>query len=160
LSGQRCRRCRSRHAQPVEDFWRGVSFTYDGRGRPAWVLRDGRMITQAQMEQRERLFKAGHDPDADYVPDIDGRDATLGPIIAVERGMRGMTQRDLAALAGVTQSMVARLERGMREPSWRTFRLLLEAMRLEPVVDVREYDDQAAAQTTAPSSSSESVGGP
>jgi hypothetical protein len=53
----------------------------------------------------------------------------------------------------VTQSMVARPETGSREPSWRTFRLLLEAMALEPVVEVRP-------QTTAPSSGSESVGGP
>jgi len=143
----------------MEDFWAGVWFIYDNRGRPAWQLRDGRVITPAEMLQRERLFKAGHDPDAGSVADIDGRDATLGPIIAVERGMCEMSQRDLAAVAGVSQSMVARLERGMCEPSWRTFRLLLEAMRLAPVVDVRELDDQEDDQTTAPSSSSESVGG-
>jgi len=139
----------------MTDFWAGVQWIYN-EGRPMWLTRAGRLLTPAQMEQRERLFRAGHDPDDDYVPDINGRDATLGPIVAVERTTRNMSQRDLAAVAGVSQSMVARLERGMREPSWRTFRLLLEAMRLVPVLEVRELD----AQTTAPSSSSESVGGP
>ena len=131
----------------MEKFWEGVSFTYDGRGRPAWHLKDGRMITAAEMLQRERLFRAGHDPDADYVPDVDGRDATLGPIIAAERATRDMSQRDLAAVAGVSQSMVARMERGMREPSWRTFRLLLEAMLLVPIVDVRERDEGTGKRT-------------
>jgi len=141
--------------QDMTDFWAGVEWIYN-EGRPMWLTRDGRLITQAQMEQRERLFRAGHDPDADYVPYINGKDATLGPIVAMQRTMRNMSQRDLALVAGVSQSMVARLERGMREPSWRTFRLLLEAMRLVQVLDVRELDDQ----TTAPSSSSsESVGG-
>ena len=136
-------------------FWAGVQWIYN-EGSPRWLTKDGRLFTPTEMEQRERLFRAGRDPDAAYVPDINGKDATLGPIVAVQREMRGMSQRDLAAVAGVSQSMVARLERGMREPSWRTFRLLLEAMRLVPVLDVRELD----GQTTAPSSSSESDGGP
>ena len=136
------------HLCEMQDFWDGVWFIHDiGGGRPGWRLKDGRLITPAQMLKRERLFKAGHDPDSDYVPDLDATDATLGPIVLEERIMRNMSQRELASVAGVSQSMVARLERGMREPSWRTFRLLLEAMKLVPVIDVRDVDGDHDAES-------------
>lgn len=122
----------------MAEFWRGVTDVRDGAGRVCWRLPDGRIVTQAEMRKRELLFLAGQDADSGWSPEVDKADDILGPIVAMERVMRHMSQRDLASVAGVSQSMVARLERGVREPSWRTFRLLLEAMNLEPVVDVRE----------------------
>ena len=122
----------------MEEFWRGVKDVRDGMGRFCWLLPDGRLVSPAEMRKRELLFRAGQDPDAGWSPDVDKADDILGPIVAMERIMREMSQRELAAVAGVSQSMVARLERGVREPSWRTFRLLLEAMKLQPIVEVRE----------------------
>ena len=134
-------------------FWDGVqTILLDGDGI-AFLLPDNRLVSAAEMERRERAYKAGRDPDAAFSPDVDRVDAVLGAIVARERTVRGLSQRQLAADSGVTQSMVARLEAGSREPSWRTFRLLLAAMALEPLIEVRP-------QTTAPSSGSESVGGP
>ena len=139
-------------------FWDGVKSVWLDNGDVGFLLPDNRLLTAAQMERRERAYKAGRDPDAPASPDRDRVDDMLGAIVARERSAHGLSQRDLAAEAGVTQSMLARLESGVREPSWRTFRLLLDAMALEPVVDVRRQT--TAAQTTAPSSSSESDGGP
>jgi ribosome-binding protein aMBF1 (putative translation factor) len=134
-------------------FWDGVqTILLEGNGI-AFLLPDQRLVSVAEMDRRERAYKAGRDPDAPFSPAVDAVDHVLGAIITRERLARRLSQRQLAADSGVTQSMVARLETGSREPSWRTFRLLLDAMALDPVVHVR-------AQTTAPSSSSGSDGGP
>ena len=134
-------------------FWDGVRTILLDRGGIAFLLPDGRLISAQDMHRRERAYKAGRDPDAAFAPDVDRVDTALGAIVSRERTARGLSQRQLAADSGVTQSMVARLETGSREPSWRTFRLLLAAMALEPLVEVRP-------QTTAPSSLSVSDGGP
>ena len=135
-------------------FWDGVTSIWLDNGEWAYLLPDNRLVSSKEMERRERAYKAGRDPDAPFSPNLDRADGVLGAIVTRERTARGLSQRQLARESGITQSMVARLEAGIREPSWRTFRLLLEAMALEPVVDVRPD------QTTAPSSSSESEGGP
>ena len=134
-------------------FWDDVTTILLEGGRIAFMLPDQRVFSAAEMDRRERAYRAGRDPDAGFSADVDRIDAVLGAIVTRERIARGLSQRQLAEDSGVTQSMVARLETGSREPSWRTFRLLLEAMALEPVVEVRR-------QTTAPSSESESDGGP
>ena len=134
-------------------FWDGVRTIFLDGGGIAFLLPDQRLVSVTEMERRERAYKAGRDPDAAFSADVDRVDAVLGAIVTQERIARGLSQRQLAMDSGVTQSMVARLETGSREPSWRTFRLLLAAMALEPVVEVRP-------QTTAPSSGSESDGGP
>ena len=144
MAAARCRRV---------GFWDGVKTIWLDNGGFAYLLPDNRLVSGKEMERRERAYKAGRDPDAPFSPALDQVDGMLGAIVARERTARGLSQRQLAEDSGVTQSMVARLESGIREPSWRTFRLLLEAMGLEPVVEARR-------QTTAPSSSSVSEGGP
>ena len=134
-------------------FWDGVKTILLVEDGIAFLLPDNRLVSVTEMDRRERAYKAGRDPDASFSADVDRVDAILGAIVTRGRLARRLSQRQLGADSGVTQSMVARLETGSREPSWRTFRLLLEAMALDPVVEVR-------AQTTAPSSESESDGGP
>ncbi|MGQ0778803.1 MAG: helix-turn-helix domain-containing protein [Pseudonocardiales bacterium] len=51
----------------------------------------------------------------------------LGDALRDARVGAGLRQGEVAARAGVDQSMVSRYERGLREPSWPTFLRLLDA---------------------------------
>jgi transcriptional regulator with XRE-family HTH domain len=52
-------------------------------------------------------------------------------IIRRARELSGLSQRELARLAGTTQSVVARIERGQTSPTWDTIERLLRAAGLE-----------------------------
>jgi len=68
-------------------------------------------------------------------PELDALTGALAVQVAEERVRRGLTQAELAALCGTTQSAVARLERGARPPRLDT--LLRIANALDCELDVR-----------------------
>ena len=72
-----------------------------------------------------------------------------GALVRLARTRGGLTQRELAGLAGTSQPAVARIERGQTSPSAATLRRLLEAagfeleveLRSKPVVATHMLDD-------------------
>jgi transcriptional regulator with XRE-family HTH domain len=68
-------------------------------------------------------------------PELEALTRALAVQVEGERGRRGLTQAELAALCGTTQSAVARLERGTRPPRLDT--LLRIANALDCELDVR-----------------------
>lgn len=63
-------------------------------------------------------------------------EGALGEALRQARYDRVWSQKELAGRSGVAQSVISRLERGVRS-NWQIFCRLLEAMGLEPVVTVR-----------------------
>lgn len=63
--------------------------------------------------------------------------AQLAQQVAKERARRGLTQAELAALCGTTQSAVARLERGGRPPRLDTLLRIANALDCELEVTLR-----------------------
>jgi transcriptional regulator with XRE-family HTH domain len=55
-------------------------------------------------------------------------------LVRETRNELGLSQRQLAFRAGMTQAAVSRIERGVVSPSWRTLRELMHAMGREPVL--------------------------
>ncbi|WP_410811950.1 helix-turn-helix domain-containing protein [Micromonospora sp. 067-2] len=64
----------------------------------------------------------------------------LGATVRRQRHLRELTQRDLAELAGVSQTAVARIERGDRAPSILVLERLLAAMDVQLAVGVEPLD--------------------
>lgn len=64
-----------------------------------------------------------------------------GNLLRLGRSRRRVTQRQLAELAGVPQSTIARIESGDRQPSVPTLYRLLAALDLEPRIRLEDYDD-------------------
>ncbi|MET7877082.1 helix-turn-helix domain-containing protein [Micromonospora profundi] len=64
----------------------------------------------------------------------------LGAAVRQQRNLRELSQRQLAALAGVTQGAVAHIERGERTPSIPVLERLLAAMGLQLTVGVEPLD--------------------
>jgi len=67
--------------------------------------------------------------------------AWAGNILRVARAKTGVTQAQLAALAGVPRSTVERIEAGTRQPSLVTLGRLLAAVDLELRTRLEPYDD-------------------
>jgi len=75
----------------------------------------------------------------------------LAPLLREARTRSGLSQRDLAARAGTTQSVVGRIEAGIGSPRWETVERLLAAagfrakVVLEPITPedpvMRAYQD-------------------
>jgi transcriptional regulator with XRE-family HTH domain len=63
-------------------------------------------------------------------------DGVLGVVLRAARYDKVLSQKELAARSGVTQSVISRMERGART-NWQVFCRLLDAMDLEPVVTTR-----------------------
>jgi transcriptional regulator with XRE-family HTH domain len=57
--------------------------------------------------------------------------------VATARRARGLSQRELAALCGTTQSAIARIERGARPPRLDTLLRMAGALDCELIVDLR-----------------------
>jgi len=57
-----------------------------------------------------------------------------GELVRSTRGELGLSQRQLAFRAGMTQAAVSRIERGVVSPSFGTLRELMRAMGREPVL--------------------------
>lgn len=78
-------------------------------------------------------------------------------IVADARAKAGLSQRELARLAGTAQSVVARIESGQSSPTWQTLSTLLAAagcvMRLEierTTFDSHMLDDIARIRALSP----------
>ena len=70
-------------------------------------------------------------------PELDAVSRALAVQVAAERARRGLTQAQLAALCGTTQSAVARLERGTRPPRLDTLLRIANALDCELDVTLR-----------------------
>jgi transcriptional regulator with XRE-family HTH domain len=74
------------------------------------------------------------------------------------RRRAGLTQRELAKRAGTAQSVVARIERGLRDPSWQTLERLIAAagfslhaeLTLRPTADSHMLQDVARVLSLTP----------
>lgn len=64
-----------------------------------------------------------------------------GNILRIARAKRGLSQRQLAAAAGVAPSTVGRIEAGKVQPSLPTLAKVLAAVDLEMRIRVDDYDD-------------------
>jgi transcriptional regulator with XRE-family HTH domain len=62
---------------------------------------------------------------------------TPAQLVRETRSELGLTQRQLAYRAGMTQAAVSRIERGTVSPSFLTVRELLRAMGREPVLSAQ-----------------------
>ncbi|WP_131809544.1 helix-turn-helix transcriptional regulator [Mycolicibacterium iranicum] len=67
-------------------------------------------------------------------------DRLAGNVLKLARLERGMTQRELAAVAGVAQSTIARIESGARQPSLPLMARVLAAIDLEMRISLAPYD--------------------
>lgn len=67
-------------------------------------------------------------------------DRLAGNLLRRARADKELTQRDLAALAGVPQSTVARIEAGTQQPSLPLLVRILAAVDLEPRIALAPYD--------------------
>jgi transcriptional regulator with XRE-family HTH domain len=63
-----------------------------------------------------------------------------GNLLRVARARAGMSQRELAEVAGVQQSTIARIESGARQPSLPVLARILAAVGLEPRISLQAYD--------------------
>jgi predicted transcriptional regulator len=92
----------------------------------------------------------------------------LAPALALKdaRTRAGLTQRDLARRAETSQSVVARIEAGLTDPSTGTLAKLLAAAGFEirtelspiPVTDTHMMDDVARILSLSPEERLEEVG--
>ena len=68
-------------------------------------------------------------------------DAWAGSVLRVVRAKTGLTQRQLAAKAGVPYSTIAKIEAGARQPTHPTMAKILAAVDLSLSTRVVPYDD-------------------
>ena len=64
-----------------------------------------------------------------------------GNLLRRARAQKGLTQRQLADLAGVPQSSIAKIESGARQPTLPVLTRILVAVDLEPRIALEPYDD-------------------
>lgn len=64
-----------------------------------------------------------------------------GNLLRRARAQKGLTQRELAELAGVPQSSIAKIESGARQPTLPVLTRILVAVDLEPRIALEPYDD-------------------
>jgi len=69
---------------------------------------------------------------------MDHATETAGALLRQARVAAGLSQAELAARAGVTQSVISAYESGHRQPALRTLAALIEAADYELVIDVRQ----------------------
>ncbi|KEP42275.1 hypothetical protein LAUMK4_05701 [Mycobacterium persicum] len=68
-------------------------------------------------------------------------DAWAGNILRIARAKTGLTQRQLAAKAGVPYSTIAKIESGVRQPTHPTLAKILAAVDLALSTRLIPYDD-------------------
>ena len=64
-----------------------------------------------------------------------------GNLLRRARAQKGLTQRQLAELAGIPQSSIAKIESGARQPTLPVLTRILAAVDLEPRIALERYDD-------------------
>jgi transcriptional regulator with XRE-family HTH domain len=67
-------------------------------------------------------------------------DRLAGNLLRRARAEKDLTQRELASMAGVPQSTVARIESGAQQPSLPLLARILAAVDLEPRIALAPYD--------------------
>jgi len=72
-----------------------------------------------------------------YTEEVTPRPITAGALLRQARRGAGLSQVELAARAGVTQSVISAYESGHREPSLPTLAALVEAAGYEVIAEVR-----------------------
>ena len=121
---------------------------WDPNANPAEeAARQGALMI-ARARERQRLEREMADPMGD--PETVGV-SLLGRYIRRSRRLTGMTQQQLADKAGVSQSMVSRIERGLEPaaPAARLIRLLQPLARFFPL-GVCPHDHNCAWQPIKP----------
>src|SRR5947209_20620143 len=100
--------------------WGTSDSRYAMDGAPNWLP------TERDQGQREAAAARGRLPQTARMTERKTSDARLRPrgeFASILLGLRrefGLSQRQMAALAGMTQSEIARLERGTVSPTWQT----------------------------------------
>jgi transcriptional regulator with XRE-family HTH domain len=74
----------------------------------------------------------------------DAQRTTAGALLVLARQERELSQRELADLAGVAQSEIAKIESGKREPSIPTLQRILAGAGLELRLRLAPLDDHDA----------------
>jgi transcriptional regulator with XRE-family HTH domain len=64
-----------------------------------------------------------------------------GSLLALARVRLNLTQRELAARAGVAQSTIARIELGRIDPGFESVQRILASVGLEPRIHLESLDD-------------------
>jgi transcriptional regulator with XRE-family HTH domain len=72
-----------------------------------------------------------------------------GELVREGRKRAGLTQRELAARAGTTQSAIARLEAGRTAPTLETVERFLQLCGFQLIVELVPYDDSDVVQAEA-----------
>ena len=72
-----------------------------------------------------------------------------GELVREARKRAGMTQAQLAAVAGTTQSAIARLESGRTSPSFEQVERLMRLCGFQLIVELAPYDDSDIVQAEA-----------
>ncbi|MEN4478232.1 helix-turn-helix transcriptional regulator [Mycolicibacterium cosmeticum] len=73
-------------------------------------------------------------------------DRLAGNLLKLARIERGMTQRELADVAQVAQSTIARIESGARQPSLPLLARVLAGVDLELRINLAPYDEHDDAR--------------
>lgn len=77
-------------------------------------------------------------------------EVTAAAVLRQARARAGLTQRELAQRAGVSQSVIAAYESGGREPSLATLAALVEATGISLTVDLGDALPASAAPASGP----------
>lgn len=72
-----------------------------------------------------------------------------GELVREARKRAGITQAQLAELAGTTQSAIARLESGRTSPSFEQVERLMRLCGFQLIVELAPYDDSDIVQAEA-----------
>jgi ribosome-binding protein aMBF1 (putative translation factor) len=91
---------------------------------------DPRKRPLSRVAEKARARLAGVDGDGWFF-------AQIAEQVATQRAARNLSQRELAALVGTTQSAIARLEAGGRPPRIDTLMRIAEALDCELTVELR-----------------------
>jgi ribosome-binding protein aMBF1 (putative translation factor) len=91
---------------------------------------DPRKRPLSRVAEKARARFAGVDGDGWFF-------AQIAEQVATQRAARSLSQRELAALVGTTQSAIARLEAGGRPPRIDTLMRIAEALDCELSVELR-----------------------
>lgn len=92
--------------------------------------RDERLVGDAAISDEELYDRAGHEGGESFPIDVADRLIAGESPIRVYRSYRGMTQRELAAAAGIDPVYLSQIERGQRTGSTKTLGALAKLLNV------------------------------
>ena len=95
------------------------------------------MIAMARPERKTAIERLRERAEQAIAPKEGYLFAQIADDVAARRVDQGLSQRELAALTGTTQSAIARLERGGRPPRIDTLLRIAEALDCDLAVELR-----------------------